>query len=86
MISIEYRFNGKELSTLTEDEKVECRKEVDTCGLTVEGYAEVMKQTEPAKKIDVVLGVIDKNASQSMYFSDFVQLVKNTIKEVYGDE
>lgn len=94
MITKLYMFNGKELSTLTEAEKVECRKEFEgriySCGLSRDEYAEITKLTEPAKKIDVATNGISNMMCIEYSDKDVQERVKESIetilKDVYGDD
>ncbi len=93
MISMEYKFNGVELSKLTEKGKAECRKEateyVEHYGLRKVIYSDIMKQTEPAKKIDVASNEIMKCIGEAFCTPARIinqDYIKTILKDVYGDE
>jgi len=94
MITKTYLFNGKKLTDLTESEKAECRKEVEgrihSCGLTSKEYNEIMKLTEPAKKIDLAVDkvadcVFTNACISSPLIDEFKEHIREALKEVYGD-
>ena len=88
MISIEYKFNGVELSTLTEAEKVEARKEVVFKDLDINAYLDIVKLLKPEKKIDVASEHIITEIAKLLHDGDEVNVtfVRETLKDVYGDE
>ena len=91
MITKTYLFNGKKLTDLTESEKAECRKEVEgriySCGLTSKEYNEIMKLTEPAKKIDVAMDKLHDCLFAHIYDINAQEIgVRAILKDVYGDD
>lgn len=94
MISMEYKFNGVELSKLTEKGKAECRKEateyVEHYGLRKVIYSDIMKQTEPAKKIDVATDKIVKRlktfGGTCLTEDEYKNVIKTSLQEIYGDK